>query len=132
MGNLSGSLIGFADLINFFDEISEQEHGTWYVGTIVEYAPDQEFGTQDIPAQPFLRPAVEKARHNLVKIIEEGLEDLETFTIDDEIKIVALQVEKQAKDFAPVDTGNLMGSITAGPSLEKMEKESLSNADFIK
>lgn len=32
------------------------------VGTSVQYAPFQEFGTEDMPAQPFLRPALSRLR----------------------------------------------------------------------
>lgn len=32
------------------------------VGTDVEYAPHQEYGTRNMPAHPFLTPAVEHAR----------------------------------------------------------------------
>lgn len=32
------------------------------VGTDVEYAPYQEYGTRNVPAHPFLTPAVEHAR----------------------------------------------------------------------
>jgi HK97 gp10 family phage protein len=32
------------------------------VGSNVEYAPDQEFGTEEMPANPFLRPALNRLK----------------------------------------------------------------------
>ena len=43
------------------------------VGTSVEYAPHQEFGTYKMKAQPFLRPALERKRNSVKMIIEDFL-----------------------------------------------------------
>lgn len=40
----------------------EAEALRWIVGTVVEYAPHQEYGTVNQSGQPFMRPAVERVR----------------------------------------------------------------------
>ena len=58
---------------------SKPKKGEAYVGTNVEYAVYQEFGTRHIAPQPFLRPAVaievqgQNAKHILKKTINENL-----------------------------------------------------------
>lgn len=44
------------------------------VGTNVEYAPYQEFGTAIMEAQPYLRPALEEERDYIVSRIETAIE----------------------------------------------------------
>jgi len=52
---------------------TEQKPGVVYVGTNVEYAPYMEFGTSKTDAQPFLRPALLKAKGaNLVILQKNG------------------------------------------------------------
>lgn len=43
-----------------------------FVGTAVDYAWWQEFGTQRMDAQPFLRPALDLARGKTLTIVEEN------------------------------------------------------------
>ena len=43
------------------------------IGTSVEYAPYQEFGTRRMQPQPFLRPALQKNKHNITQILKEGM-----------------------------------------------------------
>ena len=43
------------------------------VGTNVEYAPFQEFGTSKMAAQPFLMPALNKSRSSIREIIARRL-----------------------------------------------------------
>lgn len=40
------------------------------VGSNVEYAPHQEYGTYKMEAQPFLRPALENNRKRIIRIFE--------------------------------------------------------------
>jgi HK97 gp10 family phage protein len=47
------------------------------VGTDVEYAAAQEFGTSSIPAHPYLRPALEDNRKEVVDIIADVLKRTE-------------------------------------------------------
>lgn len=46
-----------------------------YIGTNVEYAPYVEFGvaSKNIPAQPYLRPAIEENRDKIRDMIREGM-----------------------------------------------------------
>lgn len=46
------------------------------IGTNVEYAVYQEFGTSRMPAHPFLRPALEMEAPNVGKVLAEALEQL--------------------------------------------------------
>ena len=75
------------------------------VGTNAEYAVYVEYGTASNQAQPYLRPAVEKAIAEIDQISWDSPQEL--------VETLALKVESYAKDNAPVDTGNLQGSIKA-------------------
>ncbi|MGX1902429.1 HK97-gp10 family putative phage morphogenesis protein [Thermolongibacillus altinsuensis] len=46
-----------------------------YIGSNVEYAAATEFGvaSKNIPAQPYLRPAIEENRDKIKEIIEKGM-----------------------------------------------------------
>lgn len=77
------------------------------VGTNVDYAIHVEFGTSSNQAQPYLRPAVEKAINELDDIADSADSPAEL------VQKFALRIEKYAKENAPVDTGNLRGSISA-------------------
>lgn len=43
------------------------------VGTNVEYAPFQEFGTKFMKEQPYLRPALEESREDIKKLIAKNI-----------------------------------------------------------
>jgi len=45
---------------------------TAIIGSDVEYAPYQEYGTYKMAAQPFLRPALEQSRDEIVRILEDA------------------------------------------------------------
>jgi HK97 gp10 family phage protein len=47
------------------------EGKTGIVGTRVEYAPYQEYGTRKMQAQPFLRPALDKMRKKIALKLRE-------------------------------------------------------------
>jgi HK97 gp10 family phage protein len=46
------------------------------VGTNVEYAPYQEFGTQKMQAQPYLRPALDRNRSYIIQRLEEAVQNV--------------------------------------------------------
>ena len=46
-----------------------------YIGTDVEYAPEQELGTMRIKAHPYLKPAVADHANEFQKIIENELKN---------------------------------------------------------
>lgn len=80
---------------------------TWVVGTNTEYAVYVEFGTSRMAAQPYLRPAVERAKRESERIFKRA------DSIDAAVRSLALLIEKDAKRRCPVDTGNLRASIRA-------------------
>ncbi|MDB2225616.1 hypothetical protein PM023_13145 [Halorubrum ezzemoulense] len=77
------------------------------VGTNTEYAVYVEYGTASNQAQPYLRPAVERA----VSELDQYASDVNS--VDELIEKLAIKIEEYAKKQAPVDTGNLRGSISA-------------------
>ena len=46
------------------------EDNAGYVGTAVDYGPHIEFGTVKMDSQPFLRPAMEMAKGNILDIVK--------------------------------------------------------------
>lgn len=86
----------------------------WVVGVGVEYGAYVEFGTSTNRAQPYLFPAADHVmRSRFEKIEKRALNSknpLETLTEE-----LALEIEREAKKRAPVDTGALRASIEAAP-----------------
>lgn len=100
------NIVGFDDVVGAldYDPFGQVEY---VVGTNVEYSVYVEFGTSEQRAQPYLRPALEQA-----------VREFDTYASDADspeelVETLALRVEAIAKDKAPVDTGNLRGSIEA-------------------
>lgn len=105
------SVSGVAGVMSAFDELwtfAEELRDTVYiVGTNVEYAVHVEFGTSRMQAQPYLFPAARRVIRSPEKHIgtpEDG---------DELVRQLALAIEREASDDAPVDTGNLKASIRA-------------------
>lgn len=107
MFNSNIDVVGFTQTVASVNEVknSLESDSTWIVGTNVEYAVYVEYGTEDMSAQPYLRPAVREA----VREIES--EDFDN--INSLIETLAYSIEEKAKTKAPVDTGNLRRSIEA-------------------
>lgn len=82
---------------------------SWVVGTNAEYAVYVEFGTSSMAAQPYMRPAVNKVMRKADLLVEKS-DDAEEL-----VEQIALEIEAEAKDTVPVDTGNLKRSIEAEP-----------------
>lgn len=78
------------------------------VGTNVEYAVYVEMGTSVMEAQPYLRPAVREVADNPEKHVSTPVQ-----SVDQMVREIALAIERKATQKAPVDTGNLQGSIRA-------------------
>lgn len=59
-------------------EADEDHEITVYLGTNVEYAPYQELGAPNIhlDARPFLRPAMENNKREILQIIEKQLKEM--------------------------------------------------------
>jgi phage gpG-like protein len=104
------SLLGATSLLDTFDGYRDRWVGgsvSWTVGTNVPYAVYVEFGTSRMAAQPYLRPAAERAMAKADRL------DDESNSADELVEKLALQVEREAKILVAVDTGNLRASITA-------------------
>lgn len=109
---------GLANVLANLDGLADRLGGnpTWVVGTNVHYAVHQELGTSRMSPNPFLRPAVEYARRNIVGNAIRAAPSLPAA-----IATVALGVEAQAKHYATtgvppgpdVQTGRLKSSIRA-------------------
>lgn len=102
------SLVGGGQIVEEFEAVATGDTAPDYiVGTGVEYAAYVEFGTSKMQAQPYLEPAVRTVMRNLGRYEEEA-DDIEEL-----IKILALEIEREAKQGCPVDTGTLRSSIKA-------------------
>lgn len=111
MGNWGANLIGFGQAMDVMKDLKNVVvSDTWIVGTSVEYAAYVEFGTSKMKAQPYLRPAVREVFTQDFSRLADQAENTNEL-----VKLLALEVERKAKKKAPVDTGNLMGSIRAMP-----------------
>lgn len=102
-------VLGVGELTRELTESIDRLDGeaVWVVGTNVEYAAYVEFGTSRMKAQPYLLPAARRVARTPSRHVNDYA------SLDGFIKQVALAIEREAKDNAPVDTGNLQGSITA-------------------
>jgi hypothetical protein len=109
----------FDALEAFGDEMTDD---TAYVGTTAEYAAPVEFGTEDQQAQPYLRPALQQGL--APARIQSVLDGVLSGDIDNKAAQIAFEVEKLASENAPVDTGNLMGSIAAASEENEMRQKS--------
>jgi hypothetical protein len=109
----------FDALEAFEDEMTDD---TAYVGTTAEYASFVEFGTENQQAQPYLRPALQQGL--APARIEQVLDGVLSGEIDNKAAQIAFEVESIAKNNAPVDTGNLQGSIAAASEENEMRQKS--------
>ena len=74
----------------------------------VNYGIHQEFGTVKMGAQPFMRPALEAVRPGFAQAFQNQLTDAQVEAV---VVKTAFDVERGAKERAPVDTGALKTSI---------------------
>lgn len=88
------------------DIVSDKSQG-WIIGTNVEYAVYVHFGTSKQRAQPYLFPAAEKV------IARSDQYWQQSSNVNEFIRKLAMEIERVAKHYCPVDTGNLMNSIEA-------------------
>jgi hypothetical protein len=95
-----------ADVLDALDYESFGEV-RYVVGSNVSYSVHVEYGTSRMQAQPYLRPAVERAVREL-DTIADGADSPQEIA-----EALALKVEAEAKREVPVDTGNLKASISA-------------------
>lgn len=109
MSGWGASLSGLDSTLGMLNDVRMRygEDAVYIVGSNVEYAVEQEFGTSKMSAQPYLRPAAEEVKRNLPSIASNAN------STEEIVRTAALEVEKRAKKKVRVDTGNLRSSITA-------------------
>lgn len=100
-------LIGFGSVMNALDDIQVKldDDVVYVVGTNVEYAIYQEFGTRNMEPNSFLFPAAREAQRNVQTIAGDAN------SVEEAVKRISLFIEKRAAEEAPVDTGNLQASV---------------------
>lgn len=98
---------GFAIAIKQLHDMASvwDDNPVYIVGTPVHYAPYQEFGSSQNAAQPYMRPAVRKARGQIKSEMRKA-DDM-----DDAVSALADIVLKESQRNAPVRTGKLRDSI---------------------
>lgn len=120
MASFAAKLIGASIVQNFFEELSDISNETWYVGTIVEYAARVHENHET--NSKFIRNAVLEIREDVLGDTFDSF--VEDHDIETAVQETALELEARAKERTPIDTGNLKASISAGPSLSEMRKQS--------
>lgn len=134
-------LLGFNNLMKALGEIQTQvtETGVFVVGTNASYGAFVEFGTSSQSAQPFLIPAAREAQRNPAAYIQKhtgtSIDQLES--TKEVVKVLALAIERDAKERAAVDVGNLKASITSAelsewPSAAEEAIESAPDPDALR
>ena len=105
--NLEIDIVGVEDVVGDFEAMRNglSDEVVYAVGSPLEYAKYQEYGTYFHPPQPYLRPAAEQTKANLSRIVAQS-EDFESA-----MENIAEEVEEAAKARAPVRTGALRDSI---------------------
>lgn len=101
-------VLGFSALSSALSDLVDiqlKDDAVYVVGTNVEYAVYQEFGTRHTASQPFLFPAARSVERDMGRVAGQAQ------SVPDAVKLVALEIERRAAQNAPVDTGNLQGSI---------------------
>lgn len=101
-------LEGFDDTFGWLDGLKTLNSRSWIIGTNVEYSVYVEFGTSNMDAQPYLFRAADDVMRHAQRIWKRWSGGLEGY-----LKELALRIERLAKKYCPVDTGNLRASLKA-------------------
>lgn len=103
------SVTGVGRAIDMFESvrIGFGQDVVYVTGTNVEYAPFVELGTSRQEAQPYLFRAARQVNRSFDRFAAEHQSMVGL------VKRLALEIEALAKQFVPVQTGNLRGSISA-------------------
>lgn len=101
------SAVGFSEVNKMFKEAMPGPVVPWHVLAAAEYSAYVELGTANSRAQPFMRPAVEKAKAEIPELMTKAKD------LNDLIRLIALRIEYHAKRFAAVDTGHMKREIKA-------------------
>lgn len=103
------TLSGLSGVMQMLDAVEVQfdDNVVYVVGPTVEYGIYQELGTSNMPPQPFLFPAAREVNRELDTIAADAN------STEDLVRRAALEIQRRAKERAPVDTGTLRASISA-------------------
>lgn len=99
-------LTGVAGMLEAIDDIKDALiiRDKWVIGTNVPYASFQEFGTSYQTGTPHLRPGFDQTVAKFDAIAGDMDDGQEI------VKEIALEIERETKLKAPVDTGHLRAS----------------------
>ena len=106
------SLIGAGAMLDGFGEMADTFSGSsngYRMATTVSYAPFQEFGTAYQSGTPHFRPGADATEAKMAQLATQA-DDL-----DEWVRLVAFQWERETKSRAPVLTGTLRSSWAAEP-----------------
>jgi len=115
------TLLGYTEALGALQQVRDRWRfpAGWQAYTDVSYAVHQEFGTKKMQGKFYLRRAADRTIRNVEAI--PGVGAISAFREqnppDKLLELIAWQVVREAKRpppvGAPVDTGNLRGSISA-------------------
>ena len=128
---------GLRDLENAFETMERNARRAgaqeWWVGTIVEYAIYQHFGTRYIQGRQFFTAAINELSEELG--LQTMSEEMLFSLISDDADFVAtlaFELERRVKqkiiEMGVFDQGNLHASVAAAPSFSEMEQVSRQRA----
>jgi DUF1365 family protein len=109
---LGMNLIGLTSAVRMIKNVRDTygRRVGYVVGVGANYGAYVEFGTSKMRAQPYLMPATGYVMRTKFDVLQ-----AKANSTDDLVRLIALEIEGEAKRRAPVDTGNLMNSISAAP-----------------
>lgn len=120
MSGWGATLVGLGDALNVLEAVQTRFDGdtVYLAGPTVEYALEQEMGTSEQQARPFVRPAAERVQASPLEYASK-IAAAQGIDISDEaglVRALALAVQNEAKRIADAkdirDTGQLIASIT--------------------
>lgn len=106
LGKTGIRLIGLHETQEMLEGMKLDDSATYRVKADTDYAVYVEFGTRNMPAQPYMRPAVNQTMREADRYIDKA------DSMDEFVEMLANKIADRAQDRAPVDTGTLRDSIT--------------------
>lgn len=98
---------GISQTAEMLEQSKPEGSAEWRVHADTDYAVYVEFGTSKMEAQPYLRPAARRAMRNIDSLAEDA------DSVNELVENIAIAIEDEAQERAPVDTGRLRNSIHA-------------------
>lgn len=103
--NAGINVVGMTATLDSLEDMKPSE-AQYRVSASTDYAVYVEFGTKHMPAQPYLRPAVNETMRQADRLAGEA------DSTDEFVELIAESIAEKARGQAPVDTGRLKNSIT--------------------